>query len=92
MNPDMFGQQLLAATQWLKPERTGLTGDILERKRNNRVRRLDGSPPSLPGSGIVHFSQRKASLGADGFPTPATLAANTRNWYRCPLFRWQTYT
>lgn len=38
-------------------------------------------PLNPPGTAMVHSSHRKVSLGSDGMPTPAMLAARTWNWY-----------
>lgn len=40
---------------------------------------------------MVHSSHRKVSLGRDGMPTPAMLAALTWNWYFLFSFRSDTW-
>lgn len=44
----------------------------------------------IPGTAIVHSSHLNVSLGRDGMPTPAMLAARTWNWYSMFSFSSET--
>ena len=73
-----------------------LLGMSLKQVKNNKyegtdyLRRLNRWS-NQPGTAMVHSSHRKVSLGSDGMPTPAMLAALTWNWYFLFSFRSDTW-